>query len=159
MTAMHASDIRQRMQMMSILDRIYNPSPLYVERRWTGSNGLYYIAAHRFAYLHTNLKRIKWMEDLKIVKLFVFVEAHVNSTLHVNGRTVKLNAYVYEEVTKVIPADRIKVIGRYEENGYQRKGYPPLPMTYRFMKIKDPTPYYYTVPVAECNRYLFPSIH
>ena len=95
------------------------------------------------------------MEELKIVKLFIYVESNINGTMYINGRQVKKNRYVYEEVTKVIPADRIKVLGRYESNGYQKKGYPELPMTYRLLRFRDPNPTYYTIPVSESNRYLY----
>ena len=95
------------------------------------------------------------MEDLKIVKVFIFVESHINATLHINDRQVNQNTYVYEEVTKVIASDRIKMVGRYAKNGYQRKGYPKVPITYRFLKIHDPIPYYYPILVSECSRFLY----
>ena len=94
------------------------------------------------------------MEELKIIKQYIFSEAHVNSILHIGGRRVEQNRYVYEEVIKVIPADRIKVIGRHSSNNFQKKGFPELPMTYRFLKIHSAKPSYYPVHVSASNKEL-----
>lgn len=68
------------------------------------------IDANELTYLEVNLRRLKLLEQLRVVPLFIF-QATREKDLHVmiEGKIVLQNQWVYDKVVKVIPVDRAMV--------------------------------------------------
>ena len=76
---------------MQTLESLTNPHPFGINQGWgqitccvTGTP-YFHIYAERVENLTLDLQRIRWVEELRLVRLFCFFETHPDSTVVING--------------------------------------------------------------------------
>lgn len=71
----------------------------------------YFIKNAQIALLEYDLIRIKWMEKLKIVQLYLLIgNAELDKKIMTSEGPILQNRWVYDQVTKVIPTNRVAII-------------------------------------------------
>ena len=161
-TACQSPDYRFRLTMYNILERISMPHLTRIQRGWSrlrfwgrGSD-TFNIRAEMIGSLKVDLQRIKWTEELKIVRYFSFYPTSPFFTIYQNGRTLNWNRWVYDLVTSVIPADRLIVQGRTgpeSRAGGVTFALPELPHTYRILENLAEPPFLIEKAAAEYHGY------
>lgn len=96
--------------------------------------------------LSINLRRLKWFEELKLVRLYVFLPTHVKAMVTIDGVEKTQNQWIYSEVLKTIEADRIVVESRFRNvlgNPLSQWGLPELPEDYLILdNTKEPPEFF-----------------
>ena len=146
---------------MKTLESLTNPHPSCINQGWrqvtccvTGTP-YFHIYAKRVENLTLDLERIRWVEELRLVRLFCFFKTHPGSTVAINGSILSQNRWVYELVSGIIPIDRIAVMGRgiSSTNHSSSLSLPQLPYVYRTLEVFSPVPYYVYTPAHEFHGY------
>ena len=146
---------------MQTLESLTNPHPFGVNQGWgqvtccVTRTPYFHIYAERVENLTLDLQRIRWVEELRLVRLFCFFETHPDSTVVINGSILFQNRWMYDLVASVIPIDRIAVMGRGTSfsNPENTLGLPQLPNVYRTLEVFSPVPYYVYTPAHEFHGY------
>ena len=156
-TACQSSKYEFRLAMYTILERI--SMPIFIRNRrgwhnlrfWGQSGGWFTIHANLVGNLKTNLRRIKWTEELKMVRYFLFRPI---VSRYFGGRELTWNREIYDKIAAIIPTDRIIVHGRQQEtdNG-DNFGLPKLPHTYRILECLEDPPFFKKLPASEYHCY------
>ena len=98
-------------KVMLVIDRLYNPLTAGIPViNWWHFVPYNLVDAKYLDELDVNLKRIQLLERLQVVCLFVFRGVSSMTYIVHNDVQVLQNLWVYEQVLKVLPADRIMVI-------------------------------------------------
>ena len=104
--------------------------------RWHLAGSHFVIDTEQIEDLPISLRRLRWTEELGQACYYTFSPVRVDIMVTIDGETMTQNQWIYREVTKVIPADRIVVLNRYFcEIGSIDSEYriPTLPKVYRFL--------------------------
>ena len=89
--------------------------------------------ASRMAFLEYNLIRLAWMEKLKIIQLYLFHVAQESEEQFIFDKGLVLqNRWMYDQITKVLLANRIIVIRR-SHSSRAKFGLPTLPKEYQVL--------------------------
>lgn len=139
-----SKDYSFRSSMAVVVDLLFHPEQNYLRTRipewWSGNRTIVFRAfdnlvdANFIIILDVNLKRLRLLERLRVVRLFLF-SGTLEEDKHVlvEGQRILQNRYVYDKVVESIPADRLFV------RKQDRKGLPPLPVDYRLLNVeKEP---------------------
>ena len=146
---------------MQTLESLTNPHHFGINQGWgqvtccvTGTP-YFHIYAERVENLTLDLQRIRWVEELRLVRLFCFFETHSGSTVVINGSILFQNRWMYDLVASVIPIDKIAVMGRgtSSTNPSSALSLPQLPYVYRILEVFSPVPYYVYTPAHEFHGY------
>ena len=106
---------------------------------WLKGGRFYYIECTQTQNIKRDLIRLAWLEKLKIVELYLFI-APLDSEqqfMTENG-PVLLSRWVYDQVTAVIPENRIAVMGR--AHAPTVAGLPVLPAEYKLLNVSAEPP-------------------
>lgn len=155
--ACQSPSIETRNLVMQTLDRLTEPHPSRIQRGWERSTNwesgtrYFHIYASEVGNLRLDLQRVRWIEELRLVRMFCFIGTRPSSLVTINGRTMTQNRWVYEQVVSIIPADRVAVLDRTTPNSGigATYGLPDLPHVYRALNTLSSTPYF--VPIAACD--------
>ena len=79
---------------------------------WISGSDYFHIYANKVGNLTLDLQRVRWIEELRLVRLFCFFGTHASTTVTIDGLVMSQNRWVYDQVTRVIPADRVAVMDR-----------------------------------------------
>ena len=148
---------------MYILDKISRPHlrPLDEGWFWTDfrhrNSPFFTIRADEVTSLDIQLRRIRWAESLKVVRLFQFWPASPHNKLVVNGKTVSQNRWVYDAVTQVLSPKRMVVAGRRQNKTAVTMDLPELPRVYHVLETDEAPPY--LVRYKACNYHLYLDEH
>lgn len=141
--ACKSDDVDFRETMKIVIDKLFDPATLAWPTYWLSSriratcSDCCIIDASRLEYFDISLKRIKLLEKLRVICIFTFRGTTNRDTFIVrNGETIRQNKWVYEQVCKVIPADRIHVPFS------AREGLSNIPRDHRILETLC-TPTYY----------------
>ena len=146
---------------MQTLESLTNPHPFGINQGQGQvtccviGTPYFHIYAERVENLTLDLQRIRWVEELCLVRLFCFFKSHPGSTVVINGSILFQNRWMYDLVAGVIPIDRIAVMGRGTSfsNPESTLGLPQLPDVYRTLEVFSPVPYYVYTPTHEFYGY------
>lgn len=131
--------------------RIQQPS-----NGWNFSGDYFCIRADRVGNLRIDLKRIRWLEELKLVQLFIFFsDKRLDRMTIYKGKRMTTNQWIYKAAREVLPAERIAVWERYQGrlgNPESPFGLPELPVKYRELNMRAEPPVYYEVEAKEFMR-------
>lgn len=128
-----SEDFAFREKIMKVIDRMYNP----IMTRWPGVHLWRFIPAYNSVdasfldELEVNLKRIQILERLKAIRLFIYRGVLPTTFIVQNEVQVLQNRWVYDQILKVILADRIMVLWK------DREGLPEMPEDYRLMNAVE----------------------
>ena len=143
-TACKSPSYAFRCLMMSIIDKITLPPFRRTSLGWRRGEmwprrfTYVFIRADYICDLRANLKRIKFMEKLKIISLYWFLGTPDKGAYVITDGIQKLqNRWVYEEVTKIVSPDRIAV------RKSSAFGLPPQPTMLRVLKTTDKPPTFF----------------
>ena len=110
--ACKSEDYEFRYYMSRVIDKLFHPSLNQGGRLWARvwiSNS-HVINADHFINLKLNLKRVRLLERLRIIRLFSFQGTNLQGkTIMVDGVEHLQNRYVYDKLIKVVPADQVFV--------------------------------------------------
>ena len=136
--ACRSKDFALREKVMLVIDRLYNPLTTGIPgiNWWRFVPTYNSVDARYLDELDVNLKRIQLLERLQVVRLFVF--RGVSSTTYIMRNDVQVlqNLWVYKQVLKVLPADRIMVLWQ------DREGLPRMPRDYRLLNPREKPVYF-----------------
>ena len=106
---------------------------------WLEGGNYLYINASQMEFLEYDYIRFLWMEKLKIIQLYLFIVIPESEEQFVSGKKLVLrNRWMYDQVTKVIAANRVAVIGRsHSPNNF---GLPTLPEEYQVLQVTAKPP-------------------
>ena len=136
--ACRSQDFAFREKVMLVIDRLYNP----LTAGLPGINWWHFVPTYNAVdaryidELDVNLKRIQLLERLQVVRLFVFRGVSSATYIVRNEERVLQNLWVYEQVLKVLPADRIMVLWQ------DREGLPRMPKDYRLLNPREKPVYF-----------------
>ena len=106
-------------------------------RRYLCVPEMHIIDANLTADLEVELKRIRLLERLRIVRLFCFCGTRDRETyVVIDGQRILQNRHVYDKVVNTIPVDRVFVLDR------DKEGLPALPRDHRMLETFVEPPYY-----------------
>ena len=141
--ACESNNFEFRYTMMGIIEKLFDPGFNTWPRCWGRfrwwllTPNCYSIDASKTNHLKVNVKRIKFLERLRVVRLFLFVGTpKLKTYITVEDKEVLQNRWVYDQVIQVIPADRVLVTKNDAE------GLPPLPRDYRMLDTATDPPYF-----------------
>ena len=73
----------------------------------------YFIEASSLVLLKYDLVCLRWLEKLKIVHMYLFLlNPDSENFIQRSGEFVLQNRWAYDQITKVVPANRIAIMGR-----------------------------------------------
>ena len=82
---------------------------------WNFSGDYFCIRTDRIGNLRIDLKRIKWLEELKLVQLFIFFpDKRMDTMVPIGGKLITTNQWIYMAVRDILPAKRIAVWNRFQ---------------------------------------------
>lgn len=150
-----------RILMMQTLVKFIEPHSSRIQQgwnraeNWSRESSYFHIYANKVGNLAIDLRRIKWAEELKLVRLFCFHGTKPNSKVIINGKTITQNRWVYDKVVDVIPADRLAVINRRSPfPGYGvTHGLPILPHFYWVLETLAKPPYLKNLRASDFHGY------
>ena len=153
--------IEVRNMVMETLDWLLDPHSTRIQQGWERNtcwvSGCRYshINAKKVGNLSLDLRRIRWIEELRLVQLFIFNGVSPTTMVNIAGRVITQNRWVYEEVAKVIPADRIAVSGRRTSSSGTGATYglPQLPQVYSTLNPLEAHPTYTYLYASEFHGY------
>ena len=123
--------------MLCILEKVFFPWDYKFHRQkpfWLEEGNYLYINASQIAFLEYDHIRFSWMEKLKIIQLYLFIAIPGSEEQFVLDKELVLqNRWMYDQITKVIPANRIVVIGR--SHSPSTFGLPTLPKEYQVLQV------------------------
>ncbi len=124
-------------------------------RFWGRGSETFNIRADLIGNLKVDLRRVKWTEELKMVRYFSFYPHIPRAEVHRNGQTYNWNRWVYDQVVAVIPADRVIVQGRSGPKSGKGATFalPQLPDTYRILENLSEPPFFKEKSAAEYHGY------
>ena len=94
----------------------------------------YFIEASSLVLLKYDLVRLRWLEKLKIVHMYLFLlNPDSENFIQRSGEFVLQNRWAYDQITKVVPANRIAIMGR--SNPKAIFGLPELPEVYNTLDV------------------------
>ena len=123
---------------MKVIDKLYNP----IRTRWPGIQWWRIVPTYNVVdamfldELEINIKRIRLLERLKVIRLFVFRGVEPETFITQNGVQVQQNRWVYDRILTVIPAERILVLRK------EMEGLPTVPKDYRLLNTRENPPSY-----------------
>lgn len=146
---------------METLDRLSDPHSTRIQRGWERDTcwvsgcRYFHINAKKVGNLSLDLRRIRWVEELRLVQLFVFYGTSPTTMVTIDGREMTQNRWVYEEVTKVLSIDRVAVNGRLTASSGTGATYglPELPRVYRTLNPLEAYPTYSLIYASEFHGY------
>lgn len=148
---------------MSILNSLVLPAREPYQSRWFyvdwwGPNTYYYfVRAEATDHIEMDLRRLKWAESLKIISIFKFWPTDPSQKLIKDGKEVSQNRWVYEQVLKVLPKNRIAVAGRRAKLTPITRDFPILPRVYHVLEISNYPPTFKKV--KACIYHLYKDDH
>ena len=107
-----SEDFAFREKIMLVIDRFYNPLTAGIPgiNWWRFVPTYNTVDASYLNELEVNMKRIQLLERLKVIRLFIFRGVSPTTYIVRNEIRVLQNRWVYDQVLKIIPADRIMVL-------------------------------------------------
>ena len=128
--------------MLCILEKVFFPWDYKFQRQkpfWLEGGNYLYINASQMEFLEYDYIRFLWMEKLKIIQLYLFIVIPESEEQFVSGKKLVLrNRWMYDQVTKVIAANRVAVIGQlHSPNNF---GLPTLPKEYQVLQVTAKPP-------------------
>ena len=87
--------------------------------------------------LSTDLRRLRWFEELGQVHLYVFLPTRVDKMVTIGGVRMTQNQWIYREVTRIVFVNRIALFDRYYSRLSDLEfeyGLSRLPDTYRILE-------------------------
>ena len=90
-----------------------------------------------------NFNRVRWLEDLKLIRIFVFVPTRPDTMVSIDGVEMTQNQWVYHEVWKILAADRLILLNRLFSvlnNPQSPLGLPAMPLMYKFLEVSEEPP-------------------
>ena len=115
-TACRSKSVWTRRDMGYIIEKMYDPrlngcNRAWGKVKWIGLTPDHYtISAGKIDHLQGNLIRFGLLEKLNIIRLFHFKPTKdPEATVEVNGTQVNQTQWVYDQVIRIIPKDRILV--------------------------------------------------
>ena len=120
---------------------------------WNFSGDYFCIRADKVGNLWIDLKRVRWLEELKLVQLFIFFPDKRMDTMVTYGLTT--NQWVYKAMREVLLAKRIAIWDRYQSklgNPQSPLGLPGLPDKYLELDIRAKPPVYSEIEAKEFFR-------
>ena len=69
-----------------------------------------------------NLKRVRWLEELELIRIFVFVSTRPDTMVSIEGVEMTQNQWVYSQVMRFIRPERVALFNRF----YSRLNDPTL---------------------------------
>ena len=148
---------------MYILDKISRPHLRPLDEGWfrvdfRRRNSLFFsIRADIVADLDLQLRRIRWAESLKIVRIYQFWPGSPHNKLVVGGKTVSQNRWVYDAVAQVLSPKRMAVAGRRQHKTAVTMDLPELPKVYHILETGETPPY--LVRYKACDYHLYLDEH
>lgn len=163
LAACNSPSLQFRDTVMSILNSLILPvrEPFrsrwfYVD--WWGPEAYYYfVRAEAAEFIEMDLRRIKWAESLKIISIFKFWPTDPDLKLVKDGKEVSQNRWVYEQVLRVLPRNRVAVAGRKSKLTVITKDFPELPRVYHLLEITKYPPTFRKI--KACNYHLYKDDH
>ena len=99
----------------------------------------YFIEATSLTLMKYDLIRLRWLEKLKIVHMYLFLlNPNTENFIRRGGEYVLQNRWAYDQVASVVPADRIAVMGRACQSVIF--GLPDLPSVYNTLDVAADPP-------------------
>ena len=146
---------------METLDRLSDPHSTRIQRGWERDTcwvsgcRYFHINAKKVGNLNLDLRRIRWVEELRLVQLFIFYGTSPSSMVTINGQEMTQNYWVYDQVTSVIPEDRVAVNGRVTQSSGAGATYglPELPRVYRALNTLEASPSYLFIKASDFHDY------
>lgn len=144
-TATTSSNFPYRLAMLYVLEKMFLPRTYLFYCTiafWLKGKFYYFIDASRLAdFGRHDLDRLRWMENFRVITLYLFLPRDdTGSTLQVDGQLLPRNQAVYRNALKVLPANRIAILGRSIPKVVE--GFPALPDKYKLLQMmEDPTVY------------------
>ena len=142
--------------MLGILEKVFLPwdYKFYHQRPfWLEGENYLYINASQMAFLEYDLIRFSWMEKLKIIQLYFFIVILESEEQFIFDKKLVLqNQWMYGQITKVIAANRIAVIGR--SHSPSNFGLPTLPEEYQVLQVTAKPPKFKKVGWEEFHKEL-----
>ena len=129
-----------RATMIRIIEKATDPHPTRIQRGWSRldfrQNGGHYFAifADQVGNLTRDLERIRYYEELKLVRLFSFWGTRSKTMVTIGGRTITQDRWVYDEVVKVVGPERVAIMPRGANFSREDMGLPEGPRTYRILE-------------------------
>ena len=162
LAACNSPDFSFRQRMIWIIETLADPFLNRARRNYNGwqwSGRYFFIYAERTANLAMDLRRLKWYDMLKLVRLFIFVPTNrVSVPVTIDGESMTQNQWIYREVLKALPANRVALwnreISRLSDPNYFH-GLPALPEVYRMCETMESPPRYFGVTARHFHNYIF----
>ena len=105
------------------------------------------------AFLEYDHIRFSWMEKLKIIQMYLFITIPEPEEQFISDKELALqNRWMYDQLTKVIVANRIAVIGR--SHSPSNFGLPTLPKEYQVLQVTTKPPKFKKVGWEEFHKEL-----
>lgn len=78
---------------------------------WQKDGGVFYINVKKLGCLSSDLKKLRWAEELRVIQLYYFLGTTRDEIVVFpeDGVEIPLNQWVFDKVTNVIPSYRIKL--------------------------------------------------
>ena len=106
-----------RHRMGKAMEKLATPPSSRVQQPsngWNFSGDYFCIRADRVGNLRIDLKRIRWLEELKLVQLIIFFSnKRMDRMVTYKGEQMTTNQWVYKAVREILPAERIAVWDRF----------------------------------------------
>ena len=140
-TACKSDNVDFRETMKIVVDKLFDPATLMWPTYWLSSglrvtcSDYCVIDATRLEHFTVNLKRIKLLEKLRVISMFTFCGTPQHETYIVrDGRVVLQNQWVFDQVRRVILADRVHIPFS------AREGMTGIPRDHRILEtLRTPT--------------------
>lgn len=125
-------DVMHKILVKTFLPRMFSAtclSPVLIKGK-----PYYFIEATTITLLDYEFFRLRWLEKLKVIHLYLFIVNHdVEATIARDDGFVLRNRWAYDQVTQIIPANRIAIMGR--GNPHTIFGLPELPKMYNVLDV------------------------
>ena len=150
-----------RNMVMHTLDQLIDPHPTQVKHGWDQNmcwisrSEYFHIYAKKVENLTLDLQRVRWIEELRLVYLFCFFGTHSSTPITIDGLVMSQNRWVYDQVTRVIPADRVAVMDRRSSlfGSGATFGLPQVPDVYKILEPLAVHPYFQYIPASVFHGY------
>ena len=135
-----SSDLRFKTLVLWTLEKLNPLRPTRAQQwseGWHLSGGYFNIRANRVMSLSTDLRRLRWFEELGQVRLYMFLPTLDDKMVTINGERMSQNQWIYCEVVKVVSADRIALSDRYSSRLIDPDfefSLPKFPDTYKILE-------------------------
>lgn len=161
LTACNSSSLAFRQSMVSILDTMIGPPHpdnregwrWYRQDFWYRDSLFFSIRADAIEHIDNDLRRLRWADKLKVVRIFSIYPAHPTQMKTIGDKTISQNRWVYDLVTNIISPKRVAVIGREGYPNAITRALPTLPNVYYILEPHVSPPMFVKIKACRFHRY------